>query len=261
MLVLAGLVGSGNVYSKSNDRKDMSTSDSILNRLNSDITALIQKAKTDIKTLSGLSDSFTQTYTLNDGQLSPDGKWKCLYKSQGTVESKYGGLYMTPKIATAPDQTYSCLVLSTKSFKNFQLDCDMRTTKQIRTGSQPNTWETAWLFWRFTDEAPKSNHHYYFTLKTNGYEFGKKDNAPGDTTPEQQIFLKTGSTPAVKIGTYQHIIITAIDFHFVIKVDGVTVVDMIDTQVNDTSKMSQGLIGMYTEDASTVFDNVKLLAN
>lgn len=238
------------------------SSDSILTKLNSDISALIAKAKIDIKALApDLSDTFSQTYTLNDGALSPDGKWKCLYKSQGIVESKNGVLHMAPKVATAASQTYSCLVLSTKAFKNFQLDCDMKTVKQLRTGSAPNAWETAWIMFRFTDELPKSNHHYYFTLKPNGYEFGKKDNAPGDTTLEQQIFLKTGAPPIVKVGVSDHITIIAQDFHIVIKVNNVTVVDMIDTQVKDPAKMASGLIGFYTEDADVTFDNVKVMTN
>ena len=41
-----------------------------------------------------------------------------------------------------------------------------------------------------------------------------------------QIFLKTGQNPAVKIGSFQHITVKALDYHFTVSVDGQTVVDI-----------------------------------
>jgi hypothetical protein len=95
-------------------------------------------------------------------------------------------------------------------------------------------------------------------LKTNGFEFGKKDNAPGDSTLEQQIFLKTGQNPAVKIGSFHHITVKAVDYHFTVSVDGQTVVDITDPKINDPSKMSDGILGLYEEDSSASVDNVEL---
>lgn len=40
--------------------------------------------------------------------------------------------------------------------------------------------------------------------------------------------------------------------------DGTVVVDMIDPKVNDPSKMAEGVLGLYEEDSSASFDNVKL---
>ena len=208
---------------------------------------------------SDFSDSFDTPYSFTqDGQVSPDGKWKMKYLSGGKTEVANGVLTTYPAIATTSTKTFSTLVMSTQKFQNFQLDFDMRTNKQMRTGSPPKSWETGWIFFRYTDEAPRSNHHYYVLLKTNGFEFGKKDNAPGDSTLEQQIFLKTGQSPTVKIGSYQHITVKAVDFHYTISVDGQTIVDMTDPRVNDPSKMSGGLLGLYEEDSSASFDNIKL---
>ena len=205
------------------------------------------------------SDSFDTPYSFTqDGQVSPDGKWKMKYLSGGKTEVANGVLTTYPAIATTSTKTFSTLVMSTQKFQNFQLDFDMRTNKQMRTGSPPKSWETGWIFFRYTDEAPRSNHHYYFLLKNDGYEFGKKDNAPGDSTIEQQIFLKTGQSPTVKIGSYQHITVKAVNFHYTILVDGQTIVDMTDPRVNDPSKMSGGLLGLYEEDSSASFDNIKL---
>ena len=115
--------------------------------------------------------------------------------------------------------------------------------------SAPNTWETAWVMWRWTDLF----HHYYFTIKTNGIEFGKKDTS---CSCEQQVFLKTGSTPTLSLGTWDHIKISSIGKHTTIWVDGIKVVDMDDPSYSSTADMSGGYIGPYNEDASSAFDKV-----
>jgi hypothetical protein len=207
-------------------------------------------------------DNFVTAYNLiSEGQQSPDGKWKAKYLSGGVIESKAGVMHMAPKAVTASNQTSAPQLNSVKVFDNFIMDVDMRTNKQIRTGSPPNTWEAAWIIIRFTNENPKSNHHYYFVIKTNGCEFGKKDNPKDDPTLEKQIFLHTTTEPKLKIGTTNHIRIIADGFKFSISVDGVVVVDMIDPQVNYKELMAKGEICLYAEDADVVFDNINVMPN
>ena len=50
----------------------------------------------------------------------------------------------------------------------------------------------------------------------------------------------------------------ALDYHFTVSVDGQTVVDITDPKINDPSKMSDGILGLYEEDSSASFDNVEL---
>lgn len=234
-------------------------------RLDASDTLLIHRiGELELKLNPPAPDTFTDTFStaynlISEGQTSPDGKWKVKYLSGGVIESKNGVMHMAPRVVTAPSQTSAPQLNSTRTFKNFQLDLDMRTNKQLRTGSTPNTWEAAWIIIRFTNEDPKSNHHYYFVIKTNGTEFGKKDNPKDDPTLERQIFLHTTPTPTLKIGITNHITITVDAFKFNIKVDGVTVVDMIDPQVNYPELMAQGLVCLYAEDADVVFDNVTIV--
>jgi hypothetical protein len=210
-----------------------------------------------------LSDTFSTVYNLLDGQTSPDGKWKMKYVSGGKVFSDGQVLTMYPKTVTAPDQTASTLLLSTKIFKDFQLDIDVKLNKQLRLNSLPETWEAPWLFWSYNDEQEgplkRSNHHYYVVLHTNKFEFGKKDNKPGDVTNEQQIFLKTLSAPSCKPGIAYHATVIKKGIHVTIKINGITVVDM-DDQPNDPTKMAQGFIGLYGEDSSDCFDNVNIIS-
>lgn len=244
----------------------LSATDKILDKLGTDIADRITKAKSDINALTPtvvptLSDDFSTPWKLTtDGQKSPDGKWVLKYLSGGVAESINGVLHMAPAPSTASNITRASELHTTQIFKNFQLDFNARTNKQLRQNSTPNPWEVFWIFFRYTDEAPKSNHHMYFYLGINGFEFGKKDNKPTDPTLEQQIFLKTGSLPKVRLGVTNHFTIIAQGFHYTIKIDGVTVIDMTDPVVNDPAKMTQGLIGMYAEDSDFSVDNVKVMS-
>ena len=193
------------------------------------------------------------TYKLTDGQKSPNGKWVSKWNAGGemgvTVENGNNVFYGFPRTATSPGQTSSSFALSTQKFSDMTLDLDMKTYKQLRQNSAPNTWETAWVMWRWTDLF----HHYYFVIKTNGIEFGKKDTS---CSCEQQVFLKTATSPTLKLGTWDHIKISSIGKHTTIWVDGTKVVDMDDPSYSSTADMSSGYIGLYNEDASSAFDKV-----
>ena len=124
---------------------------------------------------SDFSDSFDTPYSFTqDGQLSPDGKWKMKYLSGGKTAVANGVLTTYPAIATTSTKTFSTLVMSTQKFQNFQLALICELINKCGQAVLQKSWETGWIFFRYTDEAPRSNHHYYVLLKTNGFEFGKK---------------------------------------------------------------------------------------
>jgi hypothetical protein len=204
-----------------------------------------------------LSDTFDSTYILAGGATSPDSKWKAVYTGGGKIESANGVFHEYPQTSTdaTGKETHACLTISTQQFDNFKLEFDMRTNKQLRQNFTPKNWETAWIMFRYFDAI----HHYYFTLKKTGCEFGKKDNVEGDPALEKQIFLPMLVQKSVTIGTFQHIIITAKDFAFTITVDGTKVVDFTDTPQN-APKMAKGSLGLYCEDSDVSWDNIKLTA-
>ena len=204
-------------------------------------------------TTSSLYDNFQgSTYALQDGMTSPNGKWLDKWNGYGQAGVKIVSgtniFYQIPKSSTMSTETHSGLVLSKQKFSDITLDIDMKTYKQLRQNSPPNTWEAAWVMWRWVDLY----HHYYFVIKTNGIEFGKKDTS---CNCEEQVFLKTGTSPKLQLGAWDHIKISSIGKHTTIWVDGSKVVDMDDPSYN-SAKMSSGFIGLYTEDASVGFDNV-----
>jgi hypothetical protein len=206
------------------------------------------------------------TYFLNDGQMSPNRKWIDVYGGYGTVKvtteitmpgTSNNYLFEQPKISTSPQETHASLVSSTKAFSDFQMTLNVKTVMQLRKNSPPNPWETAWIFWHYTD-----NFHYYaLTLKTNGFQIEKKDNNNHDDSAEK--YLVTTYSPRVKIGQWQTITIrhegssTGMP-HIQVWVDGIKAADFIDNQIRNSIKMSSGYVGLYNEDSRVNFDNVNI---
>jgi hypothetical protein len=213
-----------------------------------------------------LYDNFESgTYSLVDGQTSPNGKWKDVYNGYGSAgvivdaSTAYQNVFHAkPATATGSsvvnsDQTtsgtHAALIISTAKFHNYKLSLDMRTDKQLRQ-SNPNTWEVAWVMFNYVDEW----HHYYFTLKTNGYELGKKDNTK---QLEQQVTLKEGTNMKNTIGTWYHLDIFVIDNHITIYVNNVKLANVYDTGMSSYFT-NGGKIGLYTEDAEVRYDKVTI---
>jgi hypothetical protein len=209
--------------------------------------------------MTNLYDDFdgTATYTLADGQTSPNGKWHDIYNGHGAAGTRYDWtgsgnkvFFMYPLRPTSPSQTSASLVVSTQSWSNFDMNINTKTVKQLRLNSPPNPWETAWIFFRYTDTF----HYYAFLVKPNGIEFDKKDcNTCTDPVQGQQ-FLVTASSPTLNIGTWSNWKISAIGNHIIITIDGIKVIDYIDQTMSP--QLARGSIGMYNEDAYAQFDNV-----
>ena len=213
-----------------------------------------------------LYDDFESSslYSLTDGQVSPNGKWKSLFTGFGTTKIAQEGssnkyIYLEPMSSTSPQETHGSAVATTSSYKNFELSLDVKTIKQLRQNSPPNNWETAFLLWNSIDQF----HTYGFTLKIHGFQVEKKDNNNQDDSAE--IFLVTQNSPSVKLDTWQkwQITVTGTETgtpRIQIWIDGVKIVDYLDNQLgilrNSEIMKQGGPIVLYTEDAAVGFDNV-----
>lgn len=185
-------------------------------------------------------------------------KWNVEYTGHGHAgiksEKGYGSFYrMFPASSTSSTETHAALVTTSDKFADFRLTADVRTDTQLRQNSEPNKWEVAWIFFRYTDTF----HYYWFSLKPNGFELGKKDcNSCKDPT-DGQIILYTGPLPTVKIREWSQWTIEMIEDHIKISIDGNKIIDLRDSAMS--SRLSNGRIGMYTEDAKVSFDNFHIL--
>jgi Domain of Unknown Function (DUF1080) len=202
-------------------------------------------------------------YTITDNQTSPNGKWFNKYNgfgATGTVnvtpttttdtDNNNTIFYAKPKTSTSPNETHAALTLTTQIYEDVEMQLKVKTNEQLRQNSTPNPWEVAWIMWRFQDDW----HHYYFIFKPNGVELGKKQN---EDQAEEQIFLYTSDEPQLKINEWNtwHIKMSGNHIEIWLKMaDGSwqSVVDYHDK----TPIVGPGNIGLYTEDAYVLFDNV-----
>ena len=198
-----------------------------------------------------LFDNFQNKSKTND-------KWDVVYTGHGFTGTKnekgndsFYQIY--PKTSKLKKETHASLVVSRQNFTNFKWVADVKTDDQLRKNNPPNSWEVGWIFFRYTDTF----HYYWFTLKPNGIELGKKDCDSCVDPVEGQNILFTGPEPRLKIGEWSKWTVEVVNNHIVISVDGNRVIDFTD---DDMSKaLSKGQVAMYSEDAKVSFDNFYLL--
>jgi hypothetical protein len=186
----------------------------------------------------------------NEGETQ-DTNWYVNWNGGGLVgveiDSSLGSAnhvhFQIPAPPDPIDTTHSCLVTSTFAVGDFEMRVQIKTIRQLRTPS-PNAWEAAWVLWHLTDP----DHLYYFVLKTNGWELGKRDPTP----PRIQKILKDGrGTPSLSLGGFNEVWIKQVGSHISISLNGSDLITFQDT----ASVLLQGKFGLYNEDAYVHFDD------
>ena len=209
-----------------------------------------------------LYDNFEgSTYTIMDNQTSPNGKWFSKYNgfgASGTVtitpltptDRNNTVFYEQPKTSTSPNQTHAALTLTTQTYEDVEMHLKVKTNKQLRQNSTPNPWEVAWVMWRYHDDW----HHYYFIFKPTGVELGKKQN---ENRAEEQIFLYTANEPKLKIDEWNswYIKISGNYIEIWLKMADESWQRVVNYHDN-APIVGPGNIGLYTEDAYVLFDDV-----
>lgn len=187
---------------------------------------------------------------------STGGLWRTMFRGGGSgvwvgaASGRSQVLYQSPTKASGANPTFSSLTLTNGWFTNFDMTFDVNTISQNRLNVAANNWERAWVMWHYYD----SFHHYYFTMKNDGCEWGKKDNF---LNAEEQIFLATPGAPDIPLDSWYTVRIRSVDNFTSIWVSGALVVSGIDNGVSGaTAPMYQGAIGLYNEDSFVAFDNV-----
>jgi hypothetical protein len=193
-----------------------------------------------------------------ENKSNTDNKWSVSYTGHGragiiTEKDDVNVYQMYPKKSTSAKETHATLVSSKDTFSNLRLVVDVRTDQQLRQNSEPNMWEAAWIFFRYTDTF----HYYWFSLKPNGFELGKKDcNSCVDPT-DGQIILYTAALPTLKISQWSQWTIEAVDNNIMVSIDGNKIITFKDK--NMSKELNNGEIAMYSEDAKVSYDNFYLL--
>ena len=153
-------------------------------------------------------------------------------------------LVLSPGAADSSDTTHSALLVTRESYSGrIAFAGRVQTAKQLRTGSLPNPWECAWLVWNYQDEE----HFYYVALKPAGWEVGKRDPA----YPGGQHFLASGDD-GFPLGAWQEFRIVHEDASVTIQLNGAVIASIVDAE----RPLKSGRLGLYTEDAEVLLDDV-----
>ena len=230
--------------------------------------SIVMPHLTMAQTTGTWSDGFETPYTMTvDGSKSPNGKWLDVYGGYGSKGVNIyrfpsggtnGYFFEYPMTSKSRGESHATLTTSTASFKDFQMTLYMKTVKQLRQNSPPNPWETAWVFWHYTDQF----HNYALVLKTSGFQIEKKDN---NVRCDCEIYLLTTSTPTVHIGQWQKLTLRVTNSasnmpRIQVWVDGVVAADFVDNSIHqpNSPQLATGYMGMYDEDSITNFDDVSV---
>jgi hypothetical protein len=171
--------------------------------------------------------------------VSLAGQWQTWW---GSAAFTPGGVTLASAVPTSPAETHSALVTTKRTWSDPTISFTTSTLAQLRTGSAPNSWEVGWVMFRFRDLS----NYYYFMVKTNGYELGKKQGS------DAQIFLATGDFPQLALNKPRKVTVQAQGPRIRISVDGVQVVDFTDPH----PLLGAGSVGLYEEDSQVQFAGV-----
>lgn len=188
--------------------------------------------------------------------------WTVLWGSTGdggcTQITGPDGAYSTvaelkPATATSSGQTFSAVLTGPQASGNFEFSALMRTVAQLRTGSAPNNWETAWIFWDWKFPDPSGSSGYYYTIKESGTEIGRLNNGT------QTVLATSGNNLNPGVWHHVHVVQTAGGgtTSLSVYVDGT-----LDLSFSDVSgsALTGGQIALYCEDAQVHFTGVALPA-
>jgi hypothetical protein len=169
-------------------------------------------------------------------------KWRYWW---GSIDVRNRGAVLASPSPRRLSETRSALITTSRSWRDFSFSVAMQPLRQLRLNDPGNTWETGWVFFRFRD----LENYYYFILKPNGWELGKKHGS------DAQIFLATGTSPRLAIGSSARIRVTAVGPRIRVWVGGVQILDF-----TDPKPLRRGSVGLYEEDARVRFGPVTVTA-
>ena len=176
------------------------------------------------------------------------GRWHVTFDALGTTGTRKDGTivhFQKPNPAASDEQTHASLLWTNRRFTDIDATVRLKTLRQLRR-PKPNLWEVAWFLWRYSSE----DHFYYFYVKEDGWELGKQD---PDYAGEQR-FLEIGRSPTFPNGKWYEIRVRHIGNEITVWVDGEEIVRYVDK----SEPLDLGYIGLYSEDAEVVFDDVEI---
>lgn len=218
-----------------------------------------------------LAEDFERTPAGVWADGSVHGQWLSVYNGYGVnlVDAHHPMgqvLTLSPQPSTSPGETHAGLAVSTNKFSgDIDYTVQLKTSRQLRTPT-PNQWEVAWVVWNYQDDGQ----FYYAAAKPNGLEIGKVDKTVVVTNPAKpancvwpsynnckyeggQRYLTTTTTP-YPAGPWYTLRITQRGGSGDVFVNGA-----LAGSFADDAPFTSGRVGLYTEDATVHFDNIRVV--
>jgi hypothetical protein len=165
------------------------------------------------------------------------GEWQTWW---GRAAFGTNGVTLSSAAPTASNETHSALVTTKRTWRDQTIGFTTTTLAQLRAGTAPNPWEVGWVMFHFRD----LENYYYFMVKTNGFELGKKHGS------DTQIFLATGNLPRLALNAPRTVQVQVQGARIRVSVDGAQVVDF-----TDPHPLAAGSVGLYEEDSQVRFNS------
>jgi hypothetical protein len=187
------------------------------------------------------------------GQQWPDdtayGAWYSLHDGFGRTKVELSRgirvLTMTTRAATTPNETFSSLVRTRRTYGDVDFTVSLLTSAQLRSPAS-NPWEVGWVLWHYTD----NQHFYSFIVKWNGWELAKEDSA----YPGAQRFLSYTYAPSFPIGRSYMVRVKQVGDAITVRMNGLRTVRYVDRE----RPYPFGSIALYAEDSSVRYGPVEL---
>jgi hypothetical protein len=172
----------------------------------------------------------------------------CTRITDDPAGARAGVLEHKPQASTSSGQTFSALTAGPSLSGSFTWTIDMRTVAQLRTGSAPNNWETAWVFWYLSTPGAGTS-GYYYTIKEAGTEFGRLNNGT-------QVILATTSNN-LNPGNWHTVHVAVTGTTHAVAVDGTTDITFTDSSAQ---ALGSGQVACYCEDSQVHFSDWAILS-
>lgn len=203
-------------------------------------------------------------YIITDGQTSPNGLWYCSYAGYGStgVTSAQGTnvFFLQPETPTSPTgaDSHAALVISTQQFSNFTADLTVNTVQQLRENYPPNSWEVAWIFFRYSNSPQTANsaagsYNYYLLFDSSDVELGKIVDGVQNILFSENLPI---SGFQFTLNTWYTVQITCVGNNIQVWINGTRYVDYTDNTMQ--SQLAKGSICMYCEDSLAEFGSVQV---
>lgn len=183
-------------------------------------------------------------FGINQVKAIKVNNWQTIFTGYGQVKIHRENILLKPKSSVVANETHAALVVGPKRQNPIKYQISVKTLSQLRKKSQPNPWEVGWVIWHYSD----NEHFYYFILKPNGWELGKRDPAYSGG----QRFLATGSKKIFPINKKYAIKIIQQKKQIKVYLGKKLIVKYQDQE----SPYQNGRIGVYAEDAKVRYSDI-----